>query len=377
MASIFSRPAGSASFRRFVPIVHAFLGAVLLLALASCHKAVTDPKDPQFIVASAKDWTITRAQLDNEVALFLRSQQKTAQDIGAKMPLLEDKILHIMVLKKLLLARAATLPLKDVDKDQDAMLAKIKSQFPTDAEFQAKIKEAGLTIDQLKEQIHEEILIRKTMEAEAFHDDQPTDQDINDFYLKNKDKFNQPTKIRASRVIVMVNDKTSPADKAAKKKAITKAHDRVVKGEDFSKVATEVSEDQYSAPKGGDIGYFQKGENEANFDDVAFATKQGEVSPVFETPMGYQFLKVTDIHPGGEVTIAQARGVIANHLLQEKQAAEQQAYTEKLMADSGVTFHLEAVDPTGTQAAPQSGEPVPSAPPASSDAGGNSTPPTH
>jgi parvulin-like peptidyl-prolyl isomerase len=329
-----------------------FLLALTVIAgLAGCHPKVTDPKDPKFVVAETKNWTITRADLDKEIDTFLKEQKQTLDQVGpAKMPMLENKILHVMVLKKLILARAATLPLKDVDKDEAAAIEQLKGRFPSEAEFQQQLATAGITLDELKKRIHEEILIHKTLEQEAFVAPPPSDQEINDFYLKNKDKFDIPDKIRASRIIILVDDKTSPADKAAKKKAIDKAHARVAGGEDFSKVATEVSEDRYSAPKGGDIGYFQKGENEANFDEVAFATKPGAVSPVFETPMGYQFIKVTDVHPGGEVSIAQARGIITKYLSQQKEQQEEKTYTDKLLTDSGVTFHLVGIDPTGTQA---------------------------
>ncbi len=161
----------------------------------------------------------------------------------------------------------------------------------------------------MKKQIHEKVLIGKVLEAEAFKNVDPTEQEIDDIYLKNKDSFNIPEKIRASRILILVDDKTSPADKAAKKKAIDKARDRVVHGEDFSKVAMEVSQDRYSAPKGGDIGFFQRGENEPGFDDVAFNTKENAISPVFLTSLGYQFLKVTAIQPAGVVPVADARGL--------------------------------------------------------------------
>jgi parvulin-like peptidyl-prolyl isomerase len=259
-----------------------------------------------------------------------------------------------MVLKKLILEQAATLPLKDVDKDEAGILAELKGHFPTEADFDGQLKTAGMTLDELKKQIHENVLIQKTMELEAFHDIQPTDQEIDDFYMKNKDKFDVPDKIRASRVVIMVDQAATPAQKAAKKKEIDKAHARVLKGEDFSKVASEVSEDQYSKPKGGDIGYFQKGENEADFDDVAFATKPGMVSPVFETPMGYEFLKVTDVHPGGDISVAQARDSIAKYLSEAKESQEEKDYTTKLLASSGVKFHLVQVNlpDSPTNAAP-------------------------
>jgi parvulin-like peptidyl-prolyl isomerase len=323
------------------------LAAVLLVSLSACHPAVTDPKDPNFIVAETKDWKITRAQLNDEIAGFLKERQKTVQDVDpAKMPLLETEVLKNMVIKKLLIAHAATLNLQDVDKEDAATLDKVKSQFPTQADLDAKLKTIGMTLDQLKQQIHEGTVARKTLQKEAFQNIEPSDAEINAFYLQNQDKLAVPEKVRVSRIIILADDKTSAADRAAKKKAIDKAHARVAKGEDFSKVATEVSEDRYSAPKGGDIGYTQRGENEATFDEVAFSTKPGVVSPVFQTTMGYQFLKVTDVHPAGTVPIAQARDRIVPYLRQLKERDAMDAYFKKLLADSGVTFHLKLVDPT-------------------------------
>jgi hypothetical protein len=144
-------------------------------------------------------------------------------------------------------------------------------------------------------------------------------------------------------------------------------------------VATAVSEDRDSAPKGGDIGYFQRGEIESpEFDQVAFNTKAGEVSPVFETPMGYQFIKVTDIQPGGPVPIADARSFIAGKLRQAKMQQQQEAYSKKLLADSGVIFHVTMVDLSAPPAAanpaaanapaPASGAPNPAPAPANAPA---------
>jgi parvulin-like peptidyl-prolyl isomerase len=326
--------------------------AVLILALAGCHPAVTDPHDPRFIVAEKpKDWAITRADLSQEVDLFLRQQKQTPATIGpAKMPVLESRLLRGMVLKKLLLQRAAQLnfPVADVDKESDALLAQVKGQFPSEQEFNKQIQGAGLSLEDFKKKIREDILIRKVLQADALHNVPPdqavSEQEIEDFYLKNKDKFVIPDKVRASRIVIMVNEPSTPSEKEAKKKEIDQAHARVVKGEDFGKVASEVSEDRYSAPKGGDIGYFQKGENEDNFDNVAFATKPGVVSPVFLTPMGYQFLKVTEVQPGGALSIAQVRDMIGQHLSAENEQQAENDYTRTLPEKNGVIFHLVQVD---------------------------------
>jgi peptidyl-prolyl cis-trans isomerase C len=323
----------------------ALLCAIAVLA-SSCHPRVTDPKDPKFILAEKDDWTITRGELDKELNGYFQERQITAAQVGpARMPMLETAMLKNMVLEKLILARAAALPLKDVDKDEADAFDHLKARFPTEKDFQDQLKQAGLTVDDFKKRIHDQILIHKVLETEALQDADSTEQEVDDFYLKHKNLFNVPPKLRASRVLVIVDQKASAADKAAKKEAITKARDRVVKGEDFSKVAMQVSEDRYSAPKGGDIGFFQRGENESQFDDVAFNSKVGVLSPVFETPMGFQFIKVTENRPGGPVSIAEARATIAQHLKQDKVTHEEQAYTEKLLQDGGVTYHMTLVDP--------------------------------
>jgi parvulin-like peptidyl-prolyl isomerase len=339
------RPTGFLFSRRFFSVVASLLALALLPFLSGCHQVVKDPQDPRFIVAEGPGWTITRAQLNDEIGNFLKQRKKTIQDVGpAKLPVLESDMLQSMVLKKLILDRAATLNFSDIDKDDAAALQQLEGRFPSEKEFENQLQGAGLTLDQVKKQIHESNLVRRTLQAQAFHDVEPTDAEINDFYLKNQDKLTTPEKIRASRILIMADDKTTPAERETKKKAIDKAHARVVKGEDFGKVATQVSEDRYSAPKGGDVGFFQRGENEEAFDDVAFATKQGAVSPVFTTATGYEFLKVTDVHPSGVISIAEARDTIAKYLRQLKQRQEIDDYTKKLLASSGTTFHLKSVD---------------------------------
>jgi parvulin-like peptidyl-prolyl isomerase len=341
----------------------ALAGAVLLLA--GCHPRVTDPRDPKFIIAEKDKWQITQGELDQQVAAYMKQNQMTAQQIGPeKMPILQTAMLDNMVLQKLVLAKGATMPLKDVDKNTSDMFDKIKSRTTSDADFQSQLKAAGLTPDALKQKIHDQVVATKVLEAEAFSNYTPSDQEVSDFYVKFRDRyFVMPPKIRASRVLIMVDEHTSPAEKAAKKKTIDQAHDRVAHGEDFSKVALEVSEDRYSSPRGGDIGFFQKGENEPEFEAVAFKSKVGVLSPVFETPMGYQFLKVTDTQ-GGVVPEAEARPAISAFLKKNKEQDEERAYTTKLLADSGVTYHfaravLPQADPAEASPAENASAPMP------------------
>jgi parvulin-like peptidyl-prolyl isomerase len=362
------------SSRNFLALSALLLAGAALLA--GCHPAVTDPNDPKFIVAEKGNWQITEGELDTEVSTFLKQRQATPDQVGpSKMPILKTMMLKNLVLKKLLLDKAAAMQLTDVDQEDAAELGKLKGAA-TDAEFAQQLTTAGLTLDDLKQKIHEKTLINKVLEAEAYKNVDPTEQEIDTIYLQHKDSFNIPPKVRASRILILVDDKTSPADKAAAKKAIDAARARVVHGEDFSKVAMEVSQDRYSAPRGGDINFFQRGENEPGFDDVAFNTKAGVISPVFQTALGYQFLKVTAIQPAGVVPVADARGYISSKLREMKMEEQSQAYAKQLLADSGVTYHLVLVDPPAQEEAPAGPGAPDNAPPAAAPDSSASTPPT-
>lgn len=71
-------------------------------------------------------------------------------------------------------------------------------------------------------------------------------------------------------------------------------------GGDFAALAKKYSADS-SAAQGGDLGYFKKGDNDANFDKAAFALQVGQVSQPVLTQYGYDIIKVTDKKPDGTI----------------------------------------------------------------------------
>lgn len=125
--------------------------------------------------------------------------------------------------------------------------------------------------------------------------------------------------VRARHILFKV---ASDADEAQKKAARAKAEAvraRVLKGEDFAKLARELSEDTGSARQGGDLGYNTRGKMVAPFDDAQFALKAGEISEVVETRFGYHVIKVEGVREG-DVPVQEARLEIAERQLKEARA---------------------------------------------------------
>ncbi len=111
--------------------------------------------------------------------------------------------------------------------------------------------------------------------------------------------------VHARHILVSVLPSSSPADTVIAYQKIEKARQRVLSGEDFARVAAEVSEDPSAKTNSGDLGYFSALSMVSQFEDMAYNTPIGSVSQIFRTRFGYHILKVDDRRPWeGEVHVA-------------------------------------------------------------------------
>ena len=84
------------------------------------------------------------------------------------------------------------------------------------------------------------------------------------------------------------------AEKERVRTELNRLRERVLKGENFSMLATMYSEDPGSAQKGGELGFFGRGDMVGEFEAAAFVLKPGEVSPVIETKFGYHIIQLIE-----------------------------------------------------------------------------------
>ncbi len=141
--------------------------------------------------------------------------------------------------------------------------------------------------------------------------------DLQAFYDKHINRYRQPKKVHARHILVKVAESASDGDKKAAKDKVLAAKKRVDGGEDFAKVATEVSEDS-SAKQGGDLGFFGPGAMVKPFEDAAFAMKAGQVSDVVESRFGYHVIKVDEVQEEQIKQLADVKMEIAKQALKER-----------------------------------------------------------
>jgi peptidyl-prolyl cis-trans isomerase SurA len=100
--------------------------------------------------------------------------------------------------------------------------------------------------------------------------------------------------IRASHILIRVDQNPSPRDTLAAWNRLMEARERFEAGEDFDELSMEYSSTDRGRSMGGDIGFFSAGRTVKEFEDAAYATAVNEVSMPFRTQFGYHMLYVKE-----------------------------------------------------------------------------------
>ncbi|KDB06725.1 hypothetical protein LIG30_0346 [Burkholderia sp. lig30] len=162
---------------------------------------------------------------------------------------------------------------------------------------------------------------------------QPTDADIRKYYDDNPTHYRTDAQVRVSHIFIAAASDASAADKAAAKaKAEQLLAEVNAHPDQFAKIAEKSSQDAPSAAKGGDLGFITRGSTAGGqaFDDAAFALKQGAVSGVVRSDLGFHILKATDVKPAAVKPFAEVKDAIAADLKQQ--------YAAKAFSDNSEGF---------------------------------------
>lgn len=136
---------------------------------------------------------------------------------------------------------------------------------------------------------------------------------VQSYYQEHADAYVSPEQRRARHILFKAAEDETAESRAAKKAAAEKVLAQVKAGGDFAALARQFSEDA-SKDKGGDLGFFGRGQMVASFENSVFALKAGEVSGVIETPFGYHIVKLEEIRPAATRSFAEASASIRKEL---------------------------------------------------------------
>jgi peptidyl-prolyl cis-trans isomerase SurA len=314
---------------------------------ASCKKEATPGLD---VWATVNGKEIPRAQVEKYFRTRVNAEAPAPSQEEALS--LKLSILDELINNEILLERASKMNLIASDAEVEDKFTESKSPY-TEEEFQKKLRDTGLTVDDLKSDIRRQLSVQKLLNREVIAKISITDQDVTDFYNKNRAQFNvAEPQYHIAQIVVTPhpdpsshnrkNDKATTDVEAKRKVAILEQ--KLAAGADFSQLAMDYSEDS-TATTGGDLGFVP--ESALNRSDpalkkIVLAMKPGEVTQPIAIQGGYRILKMMAKEPAGQRVLSdpQVQQSIRDMMRNRKEQLLRSAYMIEARDDAHVTNYL-------------------------------------
>jgi len=289
------------------------------------------------------------------------SQQQPA---GEQATSLRLSILRELIENEILMRRAEKLGLLATDDEVDRKLNEIKSPY-TKEEFDARMKEKKLTLDDFKRDLRRSLTVDKVLNKEVTSKINISDQDISNYYNAHKSEFNlvEPqyhlaqifvTTVPNPQVHNLKNDKAQ--NEADARKKIQMLVNRLDSGDDFGTLAMNYSEDTETSGNGGDLGFTPESSLK-NTDPVTRDTvtklKPSQYSPIITVvnPMtkqlvGFRIVKLIAKETAGQRELSDPRvqEAIRSQLRDRREQLLKAAYYEVLRDQAKVeNYYAEKV----------------------------------
>jgi foldase protein PrsA len=231
---------------------------------------------------------------------------------------IRDQVLQLLISFQWLEGEAEEQEIKVSDGEVKKSFDQQKKQsFPKDADYQKFLKDSGQSEEDIMLQVKADLLASKIRDKVVKGKDKVTDEQIEDFYNKNKARFAQPE--RRDLLVVLTKGK-------AKAQAARKA---LAGGQSWKAVAKKFSIDEASKAQGGKLPAQAKGTLEKQLDEAVFKAEKGQLSGPVKTQFGHYLFEVTKVQKASQQTLAQAKETIRQTLQSQNQQKALEEFSKK------------------------------------------------
>ena len=297
--------------RRFAAVAWA-LASVAAPTLLRAQQAEAPVQSIDRIVAIVGDRPILLSEVDEQLLLAQSQGQRIPADSTARNALrrrtlasmIDDEVLYQTA------RRDTTIVVNDGDVQNavDEQVRRVRGQFPTEAQFRAQLVAAGFnTTEEYRRWLSEnqrraayaQKYIQKLTSEGKLRGTAPSEADLRRAFQEMNAQGQvqmRPATVTFRQIVV------SPVPTAAERAAaLTRAESALAavrRGEDFAVVAHRMSDDPGSKDRGGDLGWFRRGQMVEPFERAAFRLRPGQTSDIVQTPFGYHVIQVERVQPG-------------------------------------------------------------------------------
>lgn len=300
---------------------------------------------PEDVVVTVEGEDITHGQIIQETQMTLMQigRQIPPQQLAQMSGQIYESVKSDLIAKVLLTKAAERSGLTVSDEDLNKEIDLIATNAPEGSSLKEVLAENKVDFDEWKENLRDQMLVRKLVEEKTAGVTPATDEEASTFYQENIERFKVPETVSASHILIGFTPDDTDATKAVKKKELEKIRAELLDGGDFAALAKEHSNCP-SSQHGGVLGTFTRGQMVPEFETVAFTQDVGSVSDIVETQFGYHLIKVTGHQQEGIRPPAEVSQQIQNYLTNQKMQDVMMAYIGQLKEKAGIEYRKPDLD---------------------------------
>jgi peptidyl-prolyl cis-trans isomerase SurA len=292
--------------------------AVLALSLAgpatpAAAQQRSAVRNGDYIVAVINQELVTAGEVDRRIE---QAQAQAAQQRGARLPpedQLRQQALDGLIEERVIITHARETGVKIDDADLDRAVQSIAQQNQLSLEqLRDRMKADGIDFGRFRANLRDQLMVERIREREVYQRIRITDLEIDRLVDQQRAAAQSDAELNLAQILVTVPEGASTVEREARRARAESALTRARRGEDFTAVARELSEDG-NREKGGEIGLRPASRLPDLFVDATRSLTVGEVTPALVTSgAGFHVLKLLERREGAALRVAQTR---ARHIL--------------------------------------------------------------
>ncbi len=292
------------------------------------------------VAAIVNDEIITLRELNRAYSEALKeaaTKGDVAPETAAK---IKRDALGAMIDKKLIRQRVVELRIVVSDDEVRLSIEDVKKQNKmSQEELVAALLTQGMTLDQYKAQMKEQLERLRLMSQEVNSKVQVSEKEIKDYYENNQRNYTDEEAYRARAIFLRLAEKATFQDIRAVVTKIETATAAAKKGRDFTELAKTYSDDDNAQKDSGDLGFFKKSEMLPELEKIVLSMKIGEVE-VIAIPGGFYILKLEEKKPGYVKPFDDVKGQIEDTLFRSKSEQRFTRWLEELRKTATIEVKL-------------------------------------
>jgi peptidyl-prolyl cis-trans isomerase C len=272
---------------------------------------------------------------------FYKELDKAAKH-GAKIPperveRIKSNILNRIIEEELISQAVDQEKIRISKKNIEKSFKEYREKFKSTDQFANYLKHGKHTEESIRERIRQKKSLEKLIEKKGSR--KISKKEIQEFYDKNKMFYQEKEAVHARHILFKIKRDADAKTEANVMKRVKRVEKLLLRGVDFASLAKEFSEGP-TAPKGGDLGFFSRGQMVKPFEDVAFILKPAETSAPVRTRFGFHLIQVTERRDESQKPLKEVQSQIQSSLKNKRYFQERRRILELLKSEAKIVDNI-------------------------------------